>query len=357
MNTNGKSIFKKVGKKFYIILLLIIALIITVICLLFGANRGKKENKIDKSKIQTKTRVVEVTESKFSKNIDISGFLEPYDIQNVQFRGTGAITGVYVKEGDEVKKGDLLATIDDTNQRYNYVKTQQELEKAKLIGNQKEIELLEMQLKIAENNLAYTRAVANFDGVVVEVNIAEGDYAEAGTTLNLIKLVDINPLEATVEIDEIDMSIIREGMQIELDFDSLPGVKVPAIISYIPTLGTYNSTTGIGGKKVKISVNDPPEGIYPGYSFSSTIRANSQTTYILIPNSAVKSTRGRTYVIKKEDDGSEKQVDVTVRYLGEGVSQLLTGDIKVGDKLVGNSNASLSEKMSNFSSPPAGAPR
>lgn len=327
----------------------IIILVLLFVVSIFSCNSKDKKNSSTKGKSdKTQEQFVEVILSKFSRNIDISGYLEPADIQNVQFRGTGAITGVYVKEGDRVKKGDLLATIDDTSQRYNIAKVSQELEKARLVGNKKEIELLEMQMKIAENNLVYTRATANFDGVVIEVNIAEGDYAEAGTTLNLIKLVNVDTLEANVEIDEIDVIHLYEGQKLYLDFDSLPGVKIEGKISYIPFLGTYNTSSGIGVKKVKITVDNPPSELSPGFSFSSTIKTDSNAEYIIIPNSAIKSSRGKSYVVKLVD-GGRKQVEVTTRYLGEGLSQLISGDVKPGDKLVGNSSRSLMEKMGSGS--------
>lgn len=46
------------------------------------------------------------------------------------------------------------------------------------------------------------------------------------------------------------------------------------------------------------------------------------------------SSRGTSYVTKKLADGTTSTVSVTVKYLGEGISQLLSGDLKVGDTLI-----------------------
>ncbi len=52
---------------------------------------------------------------------------------------------------------------------------------------------------------------------------------------------------------------------------------------------------------------------------------------LLPPQSAVTSSRGTSYVTKKLADGTTSTVSVTVKYLGEGgISQLLSGDLKVG---------------------------
>src|SRR5690554_5151704 len=59
---------------------------------------------------------IPVREIEFTQTIDISGNVEAFQTQMVMFRSTGAVTGVFVEEGDAVEKGELLATIDDTSQ-------------------------------------------------------------------------------------------------------------------------------------------------------------------------------------------------------------------------------------------------
>ena len=57
-----------------------------------------------------------VTSNTYTQIIDISGYVEPYDSQTLRFRSTGAVTGVFVEEGDHVVKGQRLASIDNTQQ-------------------------------------------------------------------------------------------------------------------------------------------------------------------------------------------------------------------------------------------------
>ena len=121
-----------------------------------------------------------VREIVVSQTIDISGSVEPYQIQQVVFRSTGAVTSVNVEEGDRVSEGDLLATIDDTSQRYEIANIENLIAGARLEGAASQLKLYEMQLELRKNNLEYTKAYANFDGVVASVAVDEGDYAEAG---------------------------------------------------------------------------------------------------------------------------------------------------------------------------------
>jgi len=277
-----------------------------------------------------------VREIAVSQTIDISGSVEPYQIQQVVFRSTGAVTSVNVSEGDRVSKGDLLATIDDTSQRYEIANIENLIAGARLEGAASQLNLYEMQLELRKNNLEYTRAYANFDGVVASVAVDEGDYAEAGTVV--IILVDTSRLKATVEIDEIDMQSVTKDMEAVLSFDAAPNTEVGAYIDYIPMLGRTTSQ-GIGVMDVELVIDEPPAGIAPGYTFAGTISSGSERTSLVIPTIAVSENRtGDSVVRKKGADGEITAVVVKVKYLGEGMSEVVGGDLKAGDVILTGSS-------------------
>lgn len=276
--------------------------------------------------VQQETTVREI---EFSQTIDISGNVEAYETQMVMFRSTGAVTGVFVSEGDTVVKGDLLATIDDTTQAYNLANIESQLEEAALQGSQRQVELLERQRTMALNNLDYTKTYANFDGVVATVSVDEGDYFEAGSPAMVI--IDRSRLKATVEIDEIDIQSVHVGMQAELTFDALPGRTLDATVTYIPMIGRTTSQ-GIGVMDVEIVIDDPPSALAPGFTFAGTISADEVKKMLVVPTAAVVANRrGADTVRKKGPDGNPVVVEVTSNYLGEGMSEILSGDLKAGD--------------------------
>ncbi|MEA5031326.1 MAG: efflux RND transporter periplasmic adaptor subunit [Sphaerochaeta sp.] len=275
------------------------------------------------------TQETTVREIEFSQTIDISGNVEAFQTQKVVFRSTGAVTGVFVEEGVRVKKGDLLATIDDTSQSYTLANIESQIEEAKLQGSVRQLELLEMQKTMAVNNLDYTKAYANFDGVVASVSVDEGDYFEAGDAAMVI--IDRSKLKATVEIDEIDIQSVQTGMTAELTFDSIPGKTIDATVTYIPMLGRTTSQ-GIGVLDVEIVIEDPPTALAPGFTFAGTISADEVKRMLVLPTSAIVSNRrGSDTVRKKGADGNPVSVEVTTKYLGEGMSEILSGNLKAGD--------------------------
>ena len=276
----------------------------------------------------------QVTKNVYTATVDLSGYVEAYDIQEARFRATGPITAVNVEEGDSVKEGDILATIDSTSQTYNVENLKRQIREAELTGTQSQLELLNLQLITAENNLEYTNLVANFDGTVADVNITEGDYFEAGSTEAAVTIADLSKLKATVEIDEIDMQYITLGQKAYLTFDSLPGQTVEAYVSYIPTLGSYSSQ-GIGVVQVELTIDNPPASLKPGYSFEGTIASEGEVEMLLLPQAAVTTGRGgMTTVDRLNADGTTETLSVSVKYLGEGTCQLLAGSLQEGDTLV-----------------------
>ncbi|MHC1693115.1 MAG: efflux RND transporter periplasmic adaptor subunit [Sphaerochaetaceae bacterium] len=297
---------------------------------------------VDTAKVPTETTVQEMF---YSQVIDLSGYVEAYQTQTVVFRSEGAVTGVYVKEGDSVKKGDLLATIDDTSAAYTLSKVESDIETARLEGTVRQLELLEMQKITAENNLEYTKAYANFDGVVASVEVEVGDYSEAGDEVMVV--IDRSKLKATVEIDEIDIQNVSLGMAAELTFDSVVGETIQSEITYIPMIGRY-TTQGIGVMDVELTIVAPPTGVAPGFTFAGTIAVTSENKMLVVSTAAVTTSRGVSTVQKKGADGNAVSVTVTTKYLGEGMSQILSGGLVAGDVLLLNTSSSTTSGTSSF---------
>ena len=294
-----------------------------------------------------------VRRESYHTSIDVSGSVVAFDTQKVQIRGTGAVTGVFVSEGDRVKKGQLLATVDDSDQQYELANLEKQIETARMSGttSARDIELLEMRLDSARKKLDNMKAYADFDGVVVSVSIREGDYYTAGSAA--ITVIDDSKLKATVEVDEIDIQMVKVGTPVHITCDSCPGASIEGRVSYIPMIGRY-TTQGIGVMDVEIVIDEPPAALKPGFSFGGSIEVDEEQAMLIVPQAAVSTSRGGSYVIKVLDDGTYEQVDVTVKYLGENLYQILDGDVKEGDVLVYNLTGSLANyinrQLSNFRS-------
>lgn len=292
-----------------------------------------------------------VTSNTYTQVIDISGYVEPYDSQTLRFRSTGAVTGVYVEEGDHVVKGQPLASIDNTQQLASLQEIRDQIEEAELSGSSRDLALLRLRETNAENSLEYTNIVAPFDGEVASLDVDEGDYFEGGD--EVITVVDRSRLKAVVEVDEIDMQYVKEGQEAELVFEACPEETVHAYVSYIPMLGRYTDQ-GIGVVDVELLIEDPPEAVMPGFTFEGTMSAESEVSMLLIPQNAITRGRGGSETVDvRRSDGTVETVSVRTSYLGEGLSELLSGDVHEGDVLVIQSSGSGGSGMMP-PSPPGG---
>ncbi len=277
--------------------------------------------------------------------VNISGSLNAYDLQDVILRTSGAITSVNYEEGESVKKGEILATVDDTDQQYMIAKLQSDIERTKLSGDANTLKLLELQLKNATNSLEYTKAIANFDGVVAFQSWEQGDYNTVGQPGNMI-VADLSKFKSTVEIDEMDINNIEVGQTAELTFDSLPGIVAQSTVTKIPMLGRY-SKQGFGVMDVEIAIYDPPKGLRTGFTFNGTIKSDDDITRIIIDQAAITQSGDDSIVTMKMEDGSLKDVVVKVKYLGESKCQILTGDVEPGDTLVIKNTLSFSDEFAS----------
>lgn len=326
-----------------------VVVIVAIIGALYYSMVAKKRIEAEMSALMNQVTIVEavVEESVYTQTIDLSGYVEPIDILEAKFRSTGAVTGIYVSQGDLVKEGQLLASIDNTSQLMSLQSIENQIAEAKINGSVRQLELLEMQLKNAENNLDYTNLYANFDGVVAEVGVELNGYSEAGKAA--VTIIDKSKLKATVEIDEIDMQYVTIGQKAILSFDSLPGVDVEAYVSYIPMIGRYTAQ-GIGVVDVELTIDNPPASLIPGFTFEGTIEVQGEVSMLILPSEAVQSERGGlTTVNLKKGDGSTDVVPVKVKYLGEGLCQIISG-LSAGDVVTYEKVGGLLALMNSSSS-------
>ena len=180
---------------------------------------------------------------KFTHYIDLQGKVDAENIAFVAPRGMGGqVKEVYVKQGDQVKKGQLLIRLDNTVPRdqaeqlkvqLNLAQTLYERRKNlwdKQIGTEVEmlqaksnVENLQKQLEIIneQNNMSNVRA--EITGVADMVNIKVGEYFSAATaSVKGIRIVNTNNLKVTVEVPENYLHKVDKGSEIEI---SLPDIN------------------------------------------------------------------------------------------------------------------------------------
>jgi HlyD family secretion protein len=250
----------------------------------------------------------------------------------------GQIVTLAVREGDDVKKGDLLLQIDkaqyDANAqaqqaaldalfaqresdrftreqaerdhertKKNYearIDSEQNLQKARLTldsaaanekADERRIEQARQTLLANKDSLKKTTLQSPIDGVVTARPVEQGENAIIGTMNNpgtvLLTISDMSIVEAEMEVDETDIPHVKIGQKAKLTFDAYPEKKFDGKVTEIggspitkSALGTDSSAVNF---KVKIHVLEPPKNIRPGFSVSGLIETDRRPSTLSIP--------------------------------------------------------------------------
>lgn len=282
-----------------------------------------------KNKDSEKPFVVQVISETFENKIEISGNIEAAEEQKITASSDGVIEEVYFKEGDVIKKGEILCSMDNLEQQYNIANLQYQIAIKRLTAPPREVSLLQMQLKVKQKELEKKKSIARFDGVVAKLSVAAGDYREAGQELATI--IDRSYLKAVVEVAETDASKLQLNQKVSLKFPSYPKV-LEGYVSYFPAIGKITSR-GSSVVEAEIRLDNPPAEILTGFSFTGHIEITAPVTLILADKFSVYEEDGKAFADKQLADGTIEKVEVKYSNYKNGKISILSG-LEAGDLIV-----------------------
>lgn len=285
-------------------------LIVTIVLLLIAAGAiffyfNKKKAPVD---IEEKTSY-QVKKETYENVISVSGNISAAQKQELQAAGAGTVTAVYVKPGDHVKKGQVILELDDTDQRYNLSKHDYDIAQKRINGSQREIELMLSQRETLVKKLNDRKVTATFDGIVVKLSVAVGDYLQAQDSVGTI--IDRSYMTTSVEVVETDVAKLKIGQKVTFTFPAYSKPVEGYVYAY-PNMGTITNR-GATVVPVDVRIDNPPDEILPNYSFTGEIEITAPRTVILVENKAIGYTEdGQAFAEIMLPDGSTRSVTVTV---------------------------------------------
>ena len=303
------------------------------------------------TKVNTKPVFYTVRKESYENVIEISGTVEAAQEQTLQALSDGTVLGVYVKEGDRVKKGDVIIQLDDTTQVYNLEKHDYNMAATRITGSAREIKLMQTERLSLLQKVSDRKVSATFDGVIAALDVAVGDSLEAKDAVGT--LVNVDYLLAQVEVAETDVSRLKVGQQVEFSFSAYKDKAVYGTVIGWPAIGEITSR-GATVVKVKIKIEDFPPEILPNYSFTGKIKVAEPEDYLLVERYAIGYENKKPYVVTNK---SSKKIDVKVVPYGNSMVKIVEGDVKEGDVLLQQSKPKLSGSSKNrggMMAPPGG---
>jgi len=259
-----------------------------------------------------------VKQGTFEHFIEIQGIVEADKNVTITSEIPAIIKKIHVREGQEVKKGTLMVTLDDemidnqikelqtqlelaeyvyekqTNLRKENIGSQLDYEKAK---NNKEY--LESALRTAQVQKGKAKITAVYDGVVDEIFPREGEIA--GPQMPLIRIISLGNASIKVDVPESYLNEVKVGDFVSVDFPDLG----KTFISKINNRGSYIEPLN---RTFKISIDLPGEDniLLPNLIGSVRIKDLIVEKALLINvDDVIQDAQGKDYVFKIEDIGDK----------------------------------------------------
>jgi membrane fusion protein (multidrug efflux system) len=296
----------------------------------------------------------------FTHFIELQGKIDANDIVYVAPRGMPAqVKSLYVKRGDGVKKGQLLAKLDDAVmlQQVDALKTQLAYAEnlynrqknlwdqaigteVQLITAKNNVDNLKKQIATLTENWKTSFIYAPISGVADEVNVKEGEMFTGGTQ---IKIVNTNSLKIVTEVPENYVARVKRGDVVEV---VVPETGKPPYNSTISVIGaSINPNTRAFVTEAKLPSD---RALKPNQLATLKIKDYESKGVVVVPVNIVQTDEKGRYVYVMEKNGDKmvarkKQVDTGESY--EGKMEIKSG-LTGGEKIITEGYQSLYDGQS-----------
>lgn len=314
------------------------------ITMLFGltilfTNCGSVDKKDQTEERIENVKVSLVERGNVSREINLSTVLEGYETVNISPSVTGIIEHIYVEVGSRIQKGDLLVRMDQTQlktTKLNVANVANDYERVKILRetgtvSQQAYDQAKLGYEQTKENLEFLQANTFFrapiNGVISAKNYEDGELYNGSPILTLVQT---NFLKALISIPESYVPLVKEGMKVEVSTDIYPNEKFSATIETVyPTIDPDTHSF-----QVKLKIPNTDNRLRSGMYVSSSLNLGEVEALMVPYQSVLRLTGTNERYLFLDDNGVAKRVRVKTGKRFDSMIEIVSDDIKVGDKLV-----------------------
>ncbi len=279
-----------------------------------------------------------------SELINQSGTLKPDEEVDLSFETSGKIVEINFTEGTRVKKGDLLAKINDQPLQAQLEKLQAQLKMAEakefrqrsLLNKdaisqesydqvQTDVQTIKADINLIKANISQTELRAPFDGMIGLRYVSEGSFTTMST--KIAKLIKISPIKIEFSISEKYASEIKIGYPITFKIVGNDQVFNAFVYAIDPKIDIDTRTVVL-----RAMYQNKNEELRPGTFAGVTLELSKRDNAIAIPTEAlIPQMDGETVFIYKK--GKAQTIKVSTGLRTESKIQITDG-LKFGDTLI-----------------------
>lgn len=284
-----------------------------------------------------------------------TGSLIPDEEVELSFEASGKVVGIFFKEGTRVKKGELLAKINDRPLQAQLLKLQaqrklseeREFRQRQLLDRDAisresydqvatELQSLEADIMLIVARISETELRAPFDGIVGLRMVSEGAYATTQT--KIVQLVKISPLKIEFSIPERYAGEVTPGYPITFVIDGIQKSFTAEVYAVAPKVDVNTRTI-----VARAYYPNKNEELKPGRFASVRVLLSKIDNTISVPSEAIipEMEGEKVFIIK---NGKAKEVKVTLGLRTESHVQIQKG-LNFGDTLLTTAILQLRQGM------------
>lgn len=277
-----------------------VILLIASIWFIFFKNSGVKSGEI--------ARLIEsdrVRKEVLKESVEVSGNIKPIQQQNVFFPKDGIIEEISHSIGDSVNKGDIVAKLWSNDIELNIAQKEFDIEQERRSGSKRKLELMHMELEQLKSSLENRYIRAPFTGIITDIHFKKGELYS--TDKPCLEIMNRSSLISKVNIDELDIPLVKVGQKVVFTFDALPEKEYTGTVSTLSLIGKLTEK-GIAVREAELVIENPDKEIFTPYSFSSQIIIKEQTEALIVSNKSIIRESDKTFVELKNTEIGKREV-------------------------------------------------
>ena len=337
-----------------------------------------------------------VTRGNVEKTVVASGSVESVNEVDVGAQVSGKITKLYVKLGQEIKKGEMIADIDSTTQintlntknaalvsyqaqlkakktaydvalssynrlsklytqkatsfdSLNTAKSTLDNAKAEMEAIEANIKQAEIEVNTAETNVGYTKITAPMDGTVISVPVAEGQTVNANqTTPTIVTIADLSKMKIKPEISEGDITKVKAGQEVSFTILSDSQTVYHSVINSVDpantttsdssstsssTSSSSSSTTSAIYYYANVLIDNPDRTLRIGMTTENNIKIANAKDVLLVSNMAIQKRDGKSFVNVLNNKNQPEQREVETGVQNDFQTEIKSG-LTEGEKVI-----------------------
>lgn len=294
-------------------------------------------------------RLANVSQANSTETLKASGLVASLEEARLSFKTGGIIEKIYVKEGQNVRKGQLLATLNLTEINAQVQQATESVQKSerdlKRVTNlyrdsvatleqvqnlTTSLNLVKQSLEIASYNQGYSKIYASANGVIVKKLMNEGELASSGIPVFFMNASGVNDWVIKVGIADKDWTRLHTGDRATVSLDAFPTIIFTALVSNLSQGADQNS----GLYQAELKLNTQGKKMATGLFGNAQITPSVVQKHTSIPIDAVVEGNGDEAFVYIVENGKARKmpiklvgIDNTTAFVASGlagITQVIT---------------------------------